>query len=100
MTDVLNACLRIIAALLLAGGALMAVVAVQADWPSIDLARPIEHEGIAAAAISFFLIGCAAVALAISQKHFRYSAEVRLIGALLFLFQVGAVAFSYAARAA
>ena len=101
MTDVLNACLRIIAAVLLAGGAVLAVAAIQSDWSSFrSAATPIEHSGTAATAFSLFLIGCAMGALALSSHPRRFSAEVRLISALLVVLQLGAVALRYGLRGA
>lgn len=101
LRSVLTWCLRIVAAVLAAAGATLAVVAVESDWSLVDTATaPIEHSGIAAAAFSIFLIGCAAAALVISSPRRKYSAEVRLITALLALICVGAVAIRYASRGA
>ena len=101
MRGVLTWCLRIVAAVLGTAGVVMGFVAIDSDWSSVGLAiTPIEHSGIAAAAFSLFLIGCALVALLVSLPHRKYSAEVRLVTALLAVICAGALAFRYAARGA
>jgi hypothetical protein len=101
MKTVLTWCLRIIAAVLGAAGIAMAIVAAESDWSSVGSAStPIEHAGIAAAAFSLLLLGCAIIALVASSPHRSYSAKIRLITPLFAVMAIGAVAFRYASRGA
>ena len=92
--------LRVIAAVLGAGAALMAMVAIEADWPRLRFTRtPIEYSGVAAASFAVFLLGCGLVALVASSPRLSDVTQVRLASGLLIAICIGLVAFGYAVGA-
>ena len=97
MKSVLIWCLRITATVLGAVGAVLAVVAAESDWPTVDSVRiPIEHNGLAAVALSLVFIACAAILPIASSPRRGYSAQLRLVTALIAITSIGAFAFHYA----